>query len=94
VKVEWLPRAEGDRHGQLDYVAERNPSAAIRLGDAIEASMLRLADHPMSGRSGRVGGTRELTVAGTPYIIIYRVEVRRVVVLRLLHGALQWPGKA
>jgi addiction module RelE/StbE family toxin len=62
------------------------------MGEAIERSVRRLVDHPQSGRPGRVEGTRELVVPGTPYVIVYRVEADQIiVVLRVLHGAQRWP---
>ncbi|MGO1076608.1 type II toxin-antitoxin system RelE/ParE family toxin [Inquilinus sp. CA228] len=91
MKIEWLPTAKEDRGSQLTYVAERNPRAAVDMGDAIEASVQRLAEHPHIGRPGRGRGTRELVVVGTPYVIAYRVEAATVVILRLLHGAQRWP---
>jgi toxin ParE1/3/4 len=91
VKVEWLPAAEENRSSQLAYIGERNPWAAIDMGDAIESAVLRLAEQPRSGRPGRVAGTRELVISGTPYVIAYRVEPAAVVILRLLHGAQKWP---
>lgn len=91
MKLEWLPTAARDRENQLAYVGERNPGAAIEIGDAVEAAVRRLFDHPRVGRPGRVRGTRELVVGGTPYLIIYRVESDAVVILRLLHGAQRWP---
>lgn len=90
MKIEWLPIAERNRESQLDYVAERNLQAAIDMGDAIEAAVGRLPAHPHSGRPGRVRGTRELVVSGTPYVIAYRVEPAAVVILRLLHDAQRW----
>ena len=91
MKVEWLPIAERDRADQLAYVMARNPVAAIRLGDAIFNAAALLSDFPRIGRTGRVSGTRELLVGGTPYILIYRHEDEMVVILRLLHSARQWP---
>jgi plasmid stabilization system protein ParE len=44
----------------------------------------------MLGRFGSVEETRELVVAGTPYIVVYRVT-RRVEILRIRHGAQRWP---
>jgi toxin ParE1/3/4 len=93
VKIEWLPEAEHNRESQLAYIAERNPAVAISLGDAIEAAVSRLADFPESARTGRVRGTRELVVAGTPYIVVYRIERSAVVVIRMLHGGQDWPPK-
>ncbi len=91
MKVEWLPEAESNRESQLATIAERNPRAAIDMGDAIEAAVARLADYPQSARPGRVQGSRELVVTGTPWIVVYRIEPAAVVILRLLHGAQRWP---
>jgi len=91
VRVEWLPEAERNRESQLAYIAKRDPWAAIDMGDAIEAAVARLADNPNSARPGRVRGTRELVVTGTPYVVVYRVEPAAVVILRVLHGAQRWP---
>ena len=91
MRVDWLPAAERNRESQLAYIAERNPRAAIDMGDAIEAAVARLADHPEGARPGRVHGTRELVVTGTPYVVVYRVEPSAVLILRVLHGAQRWP---
>ncbi len=93
VRVEWLPVAKHNRQSQLAYIGERNPWAAIDMGDAIEAAVRHLIDNAHMGRPGRVKGTRELVVGNTPYVIAYRVEPDAVVILRLLHGAQKWPNK-
>ena len=46
---------------------------------------------PYSGRKGRIDGTRELTFPGLPYIVVYRIEDQVVDVLRIYHGAQDWP---
>lgn len=61
------------------------------MGDAVYAAVGRLADYPAMARSGRVPGTRELAVVGTPYTVVYRIEPSSVVILRVLHGAQRWP---
>jgi toxin ParE1/3/4 len=93
VNVEWLPLAKRDRDDHLNYIGEHNPWAAIEIGDAFEAAIRRLCNYTEIGRAGRVKGTRELVVAGTPYLIAYRVEANTVVVIRLLHGAQKWPSQ-
>ena len=85
--------AQRDRDHQIDYLAARNPWAAIDLGDAIEVAVRRLADHPHLGRPGRVNGTRELVVSGTPLVIAYRIRPGTMVILRVPHGAQQWPSR-
>lgn len=91
MKVEWLREAVRNLESQLSYIAERNPAAAVRLGEAIAAAVARLAEFPEIAPRGRVEGTRELSVAGTPYIAIYRIEAARIVILRLLHDNQNWP---
>lgn len=91
--VRWLPSAIHDRDVQLDYLGERNPRAAIDQGDRIEHQVGQLLDYPEMGRLGRIEGTRELVVSGTPFIAIYRFvpDTECVEIIRLLHGAQQWP---
>lgn len=93
MRLEWLPTATRDRANQLAYIAEHNLGAAVEIGDTIENAALQLLDHPRRGRPGRVRGTRELVVAGTPYIIAYRIETDVVLIIRLLHGAQRWPAE-
>jgi toxin ParE1/3/4 len=72
-------------------IAEDNQTAAYAVHEAILRQVGRLAEHPRIGRPGRVKGTRELVVSGTPYIVAYRVAGQDVTILRVLHGAQQWP---
>lgn len=93
MKLVWLPLARQLRFAELDYIVERNPHAALRMDSEIEQQANRLQDHPDMGRIGRVKGTRELVIQRTLFLLVYRVRVRasRVEVLRVLHGAQQWP---
>jgi toxin ParE1/3/4 len=91
LKIRWLKTAVKTRFAQLDYIAKENPSAVLRLDEDIERQIARLADNPEAGRAGRVQGTRELVIARTPFIAVYRVKARRVEILRVLHGAQRWP---
>lgn len=91
MRTEWLPEAARNLTAQLEWIAERDPWAAIDVGDAVHAAAERLAEHPSIGRPGRVRATRELVVVGTPYIVVYRIEQTVVLVLRILHGAQRWP---
>lgn len=74
----------------VDHIALDNPSAALGMWDDIERQVERLRDFPLSGRTGRISQTRELVVAGTPYIVVYLVAID-VELIRVLHGAQQWP---
>jgi toxin ParE1/3/4 len=93
LKIAWLPRALKDRDAQIDYIANENPKADLDQGDRIEQQIDMLADFPEAGRLGRKRGTREFVIGQTPFIVVYRVrpKARRVEILRVLHGAQQWP---
>ena len=81
------PRAAG--FGGCPFLCRRRQSR--RLVEQIEEGMLQLFRHPNLGRAGRVPGTRELVIAGTPFLVVYRLEADRAVVLTVLHGARRWP---
>lgn len=91
MRIEWLPAAKQNLESQITYIAEHDPRAAIKVGDAIETAVARLADNPQIARAGRVQGTRELVVTGTPFVAVYRIDGSRVAILRVLHGAQRWP---
>ena len=57
--------------------------------------LLFYADNPALGHPGRLPGTRELVVSGTPYIVPYRVSGRpeRVEILRVFHAARRLPER-
>jgi plasmid stabilization system protein ParE len=48
-------------------------------------------EFPASGRTGRIARTRELVINGTPYVAAYAVTEITVRILRVLHGAQEWP---
>ncbi len=91
--VEWTSQAEQDRVAQVEYIAQDKPMAAVGMGDEIERQVEMLAEHPKLGRTGRVRGTRELAITGTPYLAVYRIKGERVQILAILHGAQQWPKR-
>jgi toxin ParE1/3/4 len=90
--VRWLRTATRSRFQQLDYIAADNPQAAIRLDGEIERQTGLLAQFPLMGREGRVRGTREIVIGRSPFIAVYRVKRKTVEILRILHGAQQWPA--
>jgi len=47
----------------------------------------------MAGRDGRVAGTRELVIRGTPFIVAYRIERNELQILAVFHAARKWPDE-
>lgn len=44
-------------------------------------------------RIGRVPATRERVVSRTPYLVVYRMAPEGRRILRIFHGAREWPAK-
>jgi toxin ParE1/3/4 len=91
VKIEWHLLASTDLAELMTYIARDSVKAAYRMHDEIRRQTSILATHPEAGRVGRVAGTRELVITGTPYIAAYRLSSEVITILRLLHGARRWP---
>ena len=93
MKLLWLPRALRNLVEIHDYIAFDNLDAAREVIRRVRATASLLDRHPQAGRLGRVKGTRELMVPGTPYLIAHRVKAAQVEVLVIQHGAQQWPER-
>ena len=91
MKVIWTARARVELDEIADYVAPISASAALALVRRLRQAGMLLIDQPNMGRPGRVDGTREFVVTGTPYILPYRVRDGRVEILAVLHASRQWP---
>ncbi len=89
--VRWTRRALRALDEIAAYVARDRPMAASRLVERIRDATTLLSTHPDLGRQGRVRGTRELIVAGTPFLVAYRICDDAVEILAVLHAARRWP---
>lgn len=85
--IVWSPLARARLREIRAYVALDKPDAAERLITRIVAMVEVLRHHPHAGRAGAEPEIRELVVGGTPYIILYRVQAKRVVISTIWHGA-------
>jgi addiction module RelE/StbE family toxin len=98
MRVRWTDPAQTDYLEILGYIARNDPAAAERVGQQLLSAIDALTAQPRVGRPGRVAGTRELVIPRLPYIAIYRIvdvapaAASRIEVLRVLHGARQWPA--
>jgi len=93
LKILWLEEAVVDLEDAYEFILYDNPPAAAGEVARVLKAVEHLSDNPALGRPGRVPKTRELIVAGTPYLVIYRVKNDRLEILRVFHGARQWPPK-
>ena len=90
MRVRWTTDAANDLERICDYIAERRPASARRVAQTIVQGLAALETFPNMGRQGRVEDTRELVFVPFPFVAVYEVH-DEVQVLRILHGAQQWP---
>jgi addiction module RelE/StbE family toxin len=91
MQVRWTSAAADDLENIANYLFENTPEHAARLIREIYQAPSVLKTFPNRGRAGKKAGTRELPLASLPYIIVYQVGERIVHVVRVLHGAQEWP---
>ena len=91
MKLRWSSPAAENLQEIVEYIAADNRDAAARTAQRIVAAIERAALMPYSGRIGKVPGTREMVVTGTPYLAVYRIRAEVVEVLSIRHGAQDWP---
>lgn len=89
-QIRFLKIAEEDFTEIVSFIAADNPTAANAIADKIEKDLLLLSENPKLGRIPRdeeirVLGYRYLVVQN--YIIFYTIEVRTILIHRILHGA-------
>ena len=91
MRIKWLDLAVDDLDDIAVYISQDNPEAARRIVRRLWTAVKSLARQPKMGRPGRVYGTRELVVSDTPFLVPYRVVGSEIQILRVLHGARDWP---
>lgn len=74
--IRWTKRALRRLDEIGAHIQKDNPDAAARVVARIVSAVNMLADFPAWGRVGRINGTRELVLAGVPYIIPRRARYR------------------
>ncbi|WEK04402.1 MAG: type II toxin-antitoxin system RelE/ParE family toxin [Candidatus Devosia phytovorans] len=91
-RVVWSLDALDDIDEHNRYIALESAAAANRSIDRLERAATLLGEVAI-GRPGRVAGTFEKSVAGTPYVLCYALHeaTGALVVLRVIHSARDWP---
>lgn len=90
MRITWSPEARRQISDIWHYIALDNPQSADSMVTRLVTAVERLAHFPHLGRPGREGA-RELVVAGTNFIVIYRVKGEEIKIGSVVHGAQRWP---
>jgi toxin ParE1/3/4 len=89
--VIWHPEAELDLLEIVQYIAERSPIAAHKLGRLLQDSVVYLSDHPyLFKASDRVAGCREIVVHPN-YLVFYKIESNHISVVKVAHARQEFP---
>lgn len=92
MRLRWTQTAVRDLTRICDYIDEHDsPELARRVAVTIYEEVNSLVQFPHLGRAGRKSNTRELMFRGLPYLAIYRLRDEIVEIIRILHGAQNWP---
>jgi addiction module RelE/StbE family toxin len=91
MQLRWTEEAANDLERIADYLLLHAPDRAEELLHRVYDAPAALLNFPNRGRPGRREGTRELVLAPLPYVVVYTVRDDVVFVVRILHGAQQWP---
>ena len=86
MEVIWSLSALKDLQRIRDYIALFNPSAGRGMAKEIVAKAESLINFPYRCRALRSSDLREASIVH-PYIIRYRIETDRVVILRVRHSS-------
>jgi toxin ParE1/3/4 len=93
MEILWLEDAGNDLREIRRFLEEHaSKKVARRIATHIVRAAEDLAEMPNRGRPGRWPGTRELVITGTPYLAPYRVRGDTIEILRVFHGARQFPA--
>jgi toxin ParE1/3/4 len=94
VKTRWTPIAASDLKATYEYISKDSVQSTNKVMDRFLSGIEMLERYPHLGREGRVEGTRELAISGTPFLVFYRIRRNQVEVLGVLHAARKWPDSA
>lgn len=92
MNVNFTPQARDDLEAIRDWIAEDDPRAADNVVARIVQTAMMFGQFPMLGRAGTVADTREFSVVGLPYLIVYRIASETEVdVLTVSHARRKYP---
>jgi plasmid stabilization system protein ParE len=94
--VGYLRAAQGDIRRAARFYAKESPWLAAQFLQEVDRSAALLADYPEIGAPLR-RGARKLLTRRFPYLVIYRVDPDRVVILAVGHQRRHpdfWLGRA
>jgi toxin ParE1/3/4 len=91
MRVRWTTPAADDLYNIVRHIQRDSLRTAADVAQTLYDGCGDLRTFPRRGRKGRIEGTRELVFSNLPYIVVYRIQDQIVEIMRIYHGAQDWP---
>ena len=93
MNIRWAPAAADDLEEIGAYLKEHEAALAESTVRNLYDTVQSLRQFPRRGRLGKKSETRELLTTPLPYLIIYEIQGDTIHILRIAHGARNWPTR-
>ncbi len=91
LSLKWTKTAARHLQAVSDYLVNQDrPETARNIILKILNGIEQIRSFPESGRKGRVDGTFELVIPGTPFNVIYCHRKGAIIIISILHQAKAW----
>jgi toxin ParE1/3/4 len=87
MSVIFSPEAEADLQQIGDYIAEDNPRRAASFVQELVEHAVRIMDAPLAHPRRDDLAPGLLMAVHRSYLILFRIEAKRVEIARIVHGA-------
>ncbi len=86
MRIVFSDEADADLLHILTYLADKNRAAATALANLFNTRIENLARFPFMGRDRSVFAQDLRSIVVESYVVFYRVEVERALIVRVLDG--------
>ncbi len=86
MRIDFTTAADADLLNIYEYLVHRNRRAASDLASHFNAKIESLIHFPFIGRDRSVFGRDLRSIAVENYLVFYRVETERILIVRVLDG--------
>ncbi|SHN64450.1 type II toxin-antitoxin system RelE/ParE family toxin [Desulfovibrio litoralis] len=92
MSISWAKSAQNDLLEIVNYlISQEDQKTAENIAKRIFKATDILVSFPLSGKLGKINGTRELYLRDLPYFIVYKVkEDRQAIIVRIIHTSRLW----
>ena len=92
MRVSFTPQARDDLIAIRDWIAQDDDRAAERVVSRIVQTAMMFGQFPLLEHVGQVEGTRDFSVVGLPYRIVYAIASETEIdVLTVFHTRRMYP---